>query len=109
MGSCFCSDYICGQDLQDCFIRWKAYTISGCFNRCKYLSSHVGIESQVIFDDNDPIFSGNSDRITTSNTFDSFTVSYGIGVGINIHIFEGSLDFQNPISKISLHLGGQCG
>lgn len=71
----------------------------------KYLSTNIGIESEAIFDDDNLITLVDEDRLLTSSTFDSFGVSYGVGAGIDIQVFSGSLGLRNPNSTISMHLG----
>ncbi|HEX6983200.1 MAG TPA: hypothetical protein VF181_10605 [Balneolaceae bacterium] len=54
----------------------------------KYLSSNVFIESEAIVDDGDLITFVDDGQILTSSTFDSFTISYGIGAGVDIVVFK---------------------
>ncbi len=72
----------------------------------KYLSTNVSAESEAIIDDV-VIIVDNDDRISTSSTYNTFTLSYGFGAGINLEIFRGRLGFHNPNSSILLQVGAQ--
>lgn len=73
----------------------------------KYLSTNISAESEAIIDDDSVINLDDEDRISTSSTYNTFTLSYGFGAGLNLEIFKGRLGFHNPNSTISLQVGAQ--
>lgn len=73
----------------------------------KYLSTNIEIESEALFDEDGVIIIRGDDEILTSSTYNSMALSYGLGAGVSIRIFNGSLGFHNPKSTISLHAGVQ--
>lgn len=73
----------------------------------KYLFTNIGVESEAIIDDDVVIIVDDDDRISTSSTYNTFTLSYGFGAGLNLEIFNGRLGFHNPNTTISLQAGAQ--
>ena len=71
----------------------------------KYLTAEVNAESQALFGDNNDIVIIGDNRIRTSSNFDAFTMSYGIGAGINLLLLTGKLGVYNSSADLSLHLG----
>ncbi|HET6527306.1 MAG TPA: hypothetical protein VFG39_01005 [Balneolaceae bacterium] len=63
----------------------------------KYLRSDVFIESDAIVGDDGLITIVDDGQILTSSTFDSFALSYGVGAGVDIVVFEG-LDSGGTLS-----------
>lgn len=73
----------------------------------KYVSTNIGVESQILYNEDSDIIINDNDRILTSSDYRSFAISYGFGAGVNIQIFKGSLGFHNENSTISIHAGAQ--
>lgn len=67
----------------------------------KYLRSDVFIESEAIVGDDDLITIVDDGQILTSSTFSSFTLSYGVGAGVDIVVFDG----LKSGGTLSLNLG----
>jgi hypothetical protein len=73
----------------------------------KFISTNIGIESEILYNEDSDIIINDDDRILTSSQNKSIALSYGVGAGINIQIFEGKLGFHNAKSTIFLHVGAQ--
>lgn len=73
----------------------------------KYFTTAITVESEAIFADDGLITVVDEDRILTTSAFNSLAVSYGVGAGIDIRIFNGPLGIHNRESTIYLHLGAR--
>ena len=72
----------------------------------KYIVSNIDVESQALLNnDNGNLIIIGDNRIQSSSAFDALAVSYGIGAGVNIQVFDGDFGVQNSQTTISLHLG----
>ena len=74
----------------------------------KYIVSDIDVESQVLLNnDNGNLIIIGDNRIQSSSAFDALALSYGVGAGVNIQVFEGDFGIKNSHTTISLHLGAR--
>lgn len=73
----------------------------------KFISTRIGVESEILYNEDSDIIINDDDRILTSSKYKSFAFSYGFGAGINFQVFNGKLGFHNKNSTIFLHAGAQ--
>ena len=72
----------------------------------KYITSKVDLERSALIDSaDDGLIIIGDNRVRSTNSYNALALSYGLGAGINIRLFNGRLRMQEEDTAIYMHFG----